>query len=325
MKYLKLQTTNPYWNLAIEEYLFRHADDDVFMLWQNEPTVVIGKNQNVYAEIDMAYIERENIHISRRITGGGAVYHDLGNLNYTFISVSGSARSLDFATFTSPVIEALATLGAEVALSGRNDLEYKGKKFSGNAQYSKNGRVLHHGTLLFDSDLDALSRVLKVDPEKIEAKAIKSTRGRVTNLKPMISGCGSAWELGDIILGYVRERFGASEMPLPTSSEIQELCLRNSSREWLYPQHELVAGWTARKKRRYPFGTVDIHLDMSNDFIRDIRIRGDFFGSSGIEELENRLRGSTFGSLSCTLEDLDVDRYIYGMSLSELIDLIREQ
>ena len=163
--------------------MFSSTNDDVFMLWQNEPTVVIGKNQNAFAEINMDYIKKNNIHIARRITGGGAVYHDLGNVNYTFISNQGETAGIDFAYFTAPIIEALGTLGINAVLSGRNDLMIGDKKFSGNAQHTKANRVLHHGTLLFDSELDILSYALNVDEEKIKAKAIKSARSRVTNLR----------------------------------------------------------------------------------------------------------------------------------------------
>ena len=185
MKFLRLNTTDPYYNLAVEEYLFRHATEDVFMLWQNEPCVVIGKNQNAYAEINMDVARRDGIAVVRRITGGGAVYHDDGNVNYTFIAASGNA-SLDFSRFCAPIIDALCEVGVTAALSGRNDLTVDGKKISGNAQHSANGKTLHHGTLLFDSDLEKLSSVLHVDEEKLRAKSIRSVRSRVINLKTLL-------------------------------------------------------------------------------------------------------------------------------------------
>ena len=186
MKYIRLKTTDPHLNLAVEEYLFRHSGDDIFMLWQNEPTVVVGKNQNVYAEVNTEYAKERGINIVRRITGGGAVYHDLGNLNYTFITSETKAKALDYEYFTRPIIDALATLGVVATLSGRNDLEVDGKKFSGNAQFCADGRILHHGTLLFDTDVNELSAVLRVDKEKLEYKAVKSHKSRVTNLCDII-------------------------------------------------------------------------------------------------------------------------------------------
>ena len=202
MKLLILKSKDPYLNLAIEEYLFRNTTDDIFMLWQNEPTVVIGKNQNVYAEINREYTKEHNIKIARRITGGGAVYHDLGNVNYTFIS-SRNKEGIDFKYFTAPIIDALKAIGVNAELSGRNDITVNCKKISGNAQYSTDTRTLHHGTLLFDSDLSVLSSALNVDEEKIRSKAISSTRSRVINIKDLILENYKTDEFIDIIKNHI--------------------------------------------------------------------------------------------------------------------------
>ena len=186
MKYIRLTTTDPYYNLAVEEYLFRTADDDVFMLWQNGPSVISGKNQNVYAEVDLGYAATHGINVCRRITGGGSVYHDLGNINYTFICPSGDRAALDFEHFTLPIRRALGELGISCKLGGRNDIECEGGKISGNAQHIEGGRILHHGTLLFDTDFDVMSSVLKVDKEKLAYRAIKSCRARVVNLSCLL-------------------------------------------------------------------------------------------------------------------------------------------
>ena len=148
MKFLKLTSTDPYYNLAVEEFLFSHTDEDVFMLWQNSPTVVIGKNQNAYAEVDLCFAEENGIKVARRITGGGAVYHDLGNVNYSYITSTENVSSLDFETPSRAIIAALADMGITAELGGRNDILAGGKKISGNAQHTSNGRILHHGTLL---------------------------------------------------------------------------------------------------------------------------------------------------------------------------------
>ena len=314
MKFLKLDTTDPYHNLAVEEYLFRHAEDDVFMLWQNDKTVVIGKNQNAYAEINREYLDANGVRVARRITGGGAVYHDLGNLNYTFLSVTENGKTLDFATFTAPIIKALEGLGVKATLSGRNDLEVDGKKFSGNAQYASGGRVLHHGTLLFDSDLNALSEALKVDPEKIKAKAIGSTRARVTNLSPLLPTVKGVEEFADLIEGYVMEAFAAERMEAPSCEEIDALCRRNASKEWIFPDKGLVARYSTVKKQRYPFGSVELYLDLSGEQIEDVRIRGDFFGVLPIEELEQHLKGKCLAQIKETLAGVTVEDYIFGMT-----------
>ena len=229
MKFLILKTTNPYVNLATEEYLFNNSDDDVFMLWQNEPSIIIGKNQNAFAEINMDFARENNLNIVRRITGGGAVYHDLGNLNYTFISTKNENNGIDFEHFTLPIIESLKNLGICAKLSGRNDLIVDDKKFSGNAQHTVGNRVLHHGTLLFDTNLDMLSSALNVDEEKLKAKAIKSTRSRVVNLKSIINRDIDVNEFIKIISDFVISKFSPEIISAPNSVEIDSLVKRNVS------------------------------------------------------------------------------------------------
>lgn len=314
MKFLRLRGTDPYYNLAVEEYLFRNSNDDIFMLWQNEPTVVIGKNQNAYAEIKMELAEACGVHIARRITGGGAVYHDLGNVNYTFISSANEKEGIDFEFFTRPMIEALAALGVKAELSGRNDLLSDGRKFSGNAQYSFCGRTLHHGTLLFDSDLDFLTSVLNVDEEKIRSKAIKSTRSRVINIRELIGSVTDADGFMTLLEGVIRERYGAESLVLEDTSKIEELRQRNCSQEWLFPEKSLLSSYSVLKKKRYPFGIVEIYLDMINNDIRDIKIRGDFFGICDVSELEGIIRGARLNTLSEKLCGIELGDYILGMT-----------
>ena len=239
MKLLILDSHDAYLNLAIEEYLFRYSKEDVFMLWQNEPCVVIGKNQNAYAEINLDMLYKNGVKPVRRITGGGAVYHDLGNVNYTFISAKQS-EGIDFAYFTAPIIEALASLGVDAVLSGRNDILVGEKKISGNAQHTSEGRVLHHGTLLFDASLDFLSGVLNVDEEKIKSKAIKSTRSRVTNIRPLLRCDMTVSEFINKISDFVIKKYSPEIMSAPVCEKIAELRARNASREWIFPDSDLL-------------------------------------------------------------------------------------
>ena len=322
MIFLILETKNPYRNLAIEEYLFSHCEDDVFMLWQNEPTVVIGKNQNPYAEINLDFLRDRGIHVARRITGGGAVYHDLGNVNYTFISEKRDTGGLDFARFTLPIIEALASVGVTATLTGRNDLAIDGRKFSGNAQHESGGRVLHHGTLLFNSDLDALSSVLTVDAEKIQSKGVKSTRSRVTNLAPFLP---HGWEVNDfitLIADFVKTTFSPEEKEAPTGALVDALYRKYASQEWIYPTSGIAAAHTLRKKRRYPFGTVELLLDIKGETVREAKIVGDFFGFSDIRELEEALVEARLEDVHERLAAFDIGRYISGMTREELEELI---
>ncbi len=321
MKFLILQTKSPYINLAIEEYLFEKTQDDVFILWQNEHTVVIGKNQNVNCEIDFDFVREKNIHIARRITGGGAVYHDLGNVNYSFISSTGK-EGIDFAYFTKPIIEALKSLGVDARLTGRNDIEVEGKKISGNAQYSRNGRTLHHGTLLFDTDLSVLSSALRVDEEKIKSKAIKSTRSRVTNLKSLIP-IKTVDEFIEYISDFVIKKYSPQVIDAPKNIYIDELEKRNKSEDWLFPKSSYLSGYTVRRKKKYDFGIIDIELSMNGDIISDIKIYGDFFGIKDIVELCEIIKGNNIGLIDKKLENTNLSDYILGMTSDELSELIK--
>ena len=178
------KTTNPYWNLSAEEYLLTKVKEPVFRLWQNENAIIVGRNQNAIAEINTQFVEENNIKVVRRLTGGGAVFHDLGNLNYTFIENKVASENTDqmFQRFTAPVIEALNNIGVKAYLHGRNDLLIDGRKFSGNAICINNNRILQHGTLLFNSSINNLSGALKTRAEKFIGKAVQSNRSRVTNI-----------------------------------------------------------------------------------------------------------------------------------------------
>jgi lipoate-protein ligase A len=321
MKLIVLDTHDPHLNLSIEEHLFRNSTDDIFMLWQNEPTVVIGKNQNVYAEIDTELAAARGIHIARRITGGGAVYHDLGNVNYSFIK-NAAEEGIDFSTYTRPIISALHTLGVDCTLSGRNDLMLGDKKISGNAQFTSNGRTLHHGTILFDSDLTALSDVLRVDEEKIRSKAIRSTVSRVTNIKPALTGLISVDEFIATISEFIQREYNAVITEPPTAHEVSELLLRNRSREWLYPDRSLSAKYNLIRKKKLPSCLLVIELEMTNDTIISAAISGDFFGTRDVSELEEILTGIRITDASKVLSDIDVEKYIFGVTSDAFTEII---
>ena len=186
MYYLESTKTDPSWNLALEQYVF-DVLDGCFMLWQNDNTIVVGKHQNTLEEINTDYVKEHGVTVVRRLSGGGAVYHDLGNLNFTFVAENRFGSEFDFSTFCRPVVDALRSLGVPAEINGRNDMTIEGRKFSGNAQYMKKGRIMHHGTLMYDSDLEAVSRALNVKPDKIESKGLKSVRSRVTNIRPYVT------------------------------------------------------------------------------------------------------------------------------------------
>lgn len=318
MKYIRLHTTDPYLNLAIEEYLFANTREDVFMLWQNRPTVVIGKNQNAYAEVNLPYAEAKGITVSRRITGGGAVYHDLGNVNYTFITSDSRAAALDYAYFTRPIIEALGEMGLECVLSGRNDLLCEGRKFSGNAQYSSGGRILHHGTLLFDSDASVMQEVLKIDREKLEYHGVKSHKSRVVNLRTLLSQ-----DIGteDFIAAIEAHAAADAEVMVPPENEeIEALRARNAGAAWIYSPRRYLTDYTLSRSIKFPFGKVSAEVKLNKTVIEDIVISGDFFSLAPIEELQQALVGADIRALP----PIDPSPYIHGMTFPELQTLLCE-
>ena len=322
MKFLILDSRDPYFNLAVEEYLFLHETDDVFMLWQNENTVVVGKNQNAYAEIKMDVAREKEIKIARRITGGGAVYHDLGNVNYSFISTRRGGSDIDFAYFTAPIIEALESMGIKAELSGRNDLLTDGRKFSGNAQYTQGDRTLHHGTLLFDADLSVLSEVLNVDRSKIESKGIASVRSRVVNLSELLGDDVTVERFIEILTEFVIKKYSPEIIDVPQNDEVERLTRRNASEEWIFPWGKLTSEYTVVRKKRYDFGIVEIYLDMSNEIIKKVTVCGDFFGALDISELERTLSNVALSQIKEQLSSVEVGDYIFGMSADALGSLI---
>lgn len=324
MKFIRLHTTDPYYNLAVEEYLFLNSSDDVFMLWQNDRTVVIGKNQNAYAELDVDYAREQGIRVARRISGGGAVYHDIGNLNYTYISSKKGQGEIDFASFCAPIIDFLRSVGVEAELSGRNDILVGDKKISGNAQHSANGRVLHHGTLLYDSDMSVLSSVLRSDPEKLKAKAIRSVSSRVMNLCSVLPLERGIDELAERIMSELMSKNGGELADIPENTEIDALAARNASDEWLFPERAYLSEYSLTKKKRYPFGSVEITLQMSGERIEKVHISGDFFGNEPISALEELFIGVNRADVSSRFEKVDVERYIFGMTSEELTEFIIE-
>lgn len=321
MKYVRLRSTDPYLNLATEEYLFRHSDDDIFMLWQNRPSVIIGKNQNAYAEVNVESAAERQISVVRRITGGGAVFHDLGNLNYTFITSSDKAESLDFAYFTKPIIDALGSLGLSAELSGRNDILCEGRKISGNAHFSDGRRILHHGTLLFDADLNAMSTVLRSDIDKLRMRAIKSHKGRVANIKELLGGGLTVEDFIAHIEGHLAPSIsGVLSLP-EDDSRLTGLYERNRSDEWIFSHKSFLREYAVSTKMRFDFGTVALELSLNGDRVERAVISGDFFEVRPVSELEALMAGRTLAEI----ERIDPSLFIGGMATADLSLLISHQ
>lgn len=309
----------------MEEYLFNKEDNsNYFLLRQNEPTIVIGKNQNTIEEINSEYVKEKGIHIVRRITGGGAVYHDLGNLNYTFIIKDNRENCYDFKRFTLPIIKALELLGIHPELSGRNDLVIDGKKFSGNAQYINNGKLLHHGTLLFNSKLEELNMALKVSKDKFESKGIKSVRARVTNIKDYLSQCIEISQFKEIILKHMfKENDDLKEGSL-SKNDVQNInrLMDEKYKKWDW-NYGKSPEFNLEKSERFESGNIKVLMNIKAGYIKGIKFYGDFFGNESPEKLENVLLGKrlTEKDIRQALENFNIDEYFKGFTVNHLVKL----
>ncbi len=327
MLYLEPNSHDPAFNTAFEEFAFRKiADrDDVFILWINRPCIVVGKNQNTVEEINQKYCEQNDIKIVRRISGGGAVYHDLNNLNYTIISNEDSGGEFDFNSMSMPVIETLAEMGVKAEFTGRNDLVIDDKKFCGNAQHIKKNRVMHHGCILFDVDLAVLSSALQVSADKIESKGKKSVRSRVTNIKEHLKDKTLTVEdFKALLKSYMNKHYDMMDYQL-TDLELEEVKKikksRNDSWDWVYGENP---EFTIKRSRRLVSGKVEVKILVRQGIIENIKFYGDFFGVRDVDELSEKLKDVKYDSKSVTsvLEKSDISSYFMGISLSDLADVI---
>ncbi|HSV88378.1 MAG TPA: lipoate--protein ligase [Bacteroidales bacterium] len=288
---IKHPNTDARFNLAAEEYVLKNFGDDIFMLWQNHNTIVVGKHQNTLAEINYDYVKELDIRVVRRLSGGGAVYHDLGNLNFTFITNGQEGRLVDFKKFTLPILEVLKNLGIDARFEGRNDLTINGLKFSGNAEHVYKNRVLHHGTLLFSSELGSLSMALKVNPLKYHDKAVKSVRSRVTNIRDHLSDDLTVEEFRDLIMEHIFNVFpNARKYDFsPADIEYIQLLVNEKYDTWQW-NYGYSPKYAFHKMIKTPGGYIEYHLNVEEGTIKDIKIFGDFFSFREISELEEMLR-----------------------------------
>ncbi|MEI7884657.1 MAG: lipoate--protein ligase [Clostridia bacterium] len=320
---------DPHFNLAMEEYFIKHfaTEDDCIILWQNSPVVVIGKNQNTLAEVNYEYCKTHNIQVVRRLSGGGAVYHDLGNLNFTYITANNhDGIGPNFKKFTQPVINALAQLGVVAELSGRNDITIDGKKFSGNAQYYYKDRVLHHGTILYSSDLSMVQNALNVKQSKIEAKGVKSVRSRVTNVLDYLTTKATINEFMQTLMDSLMIEAGADNKPYVLTPEnliaIKKIqTQRYDTWEWNFGRSPK---FNLKQEKRFEQGTVEFYFDVDNGLINACNIFGDFFGKQEISELEAKMAGLEFSEAAVTefFKTINVHDYFGKLTSTELLTCI---
>lgn len=329
MKYIVNKSHNPAYNIALEAYAFRELrdEDELFILWINEPTIVIGKHQNAIEEINKAYTDKHGIHVVRRLSGGGAVYHDLNNLNYTIISNKAEEGAFDFKTFSQPVIESLADLGVTATFTGRNDLEINGKKFCGNAQAYYKGRMMHHGCLLFDVNMTVLGNALQVSKDKIESKGVKSVRARVTNILDELPEKITVQEFSDRLLDKMKELYSDMTEYVLSDEELTEIEKLADEQfgtwDWTYGQSP---DYTIKRSVRYPAGKLISYVKVEKSVVTGIKIYGDFFGIKDVSDIEEELIGLRYEyqDILAKLQTIDTTPYFTNITPQEIAGAIVE-
>lgn len=317
------QSNDAYFNLATEEYLLKEFTDDLFTLWRNEPSIIVGKHQNALAEINVDFVKENHIKVVRRLSGGGTVFHDLGNLNFTFIMNGESNQLVDFHKYTLPILDVLRKLDVDAKFEGRNDLTIDGKKFSGNAEHVYKKRILHHGTLLFSSVMTDLSDALRVDPLKFRDKAVKSVKSRVTNISEHLHQPLDILSFKDLIMSHIMEMYPDAVPYELTSEDLRKI---EHLKETKYSTWEWNFGYSPKYNlQRFVKtggGKIEFDLDVQDGIIQNIKFFGDFFNTKEPEELEELLRGCKHEeqAIKNRLADIKIGDYFTHVGQDEFIE-----
>lgn len=316
--------SNPYFNIATEEYLLKYNMEDYFVLYINSPSIIIGKNQNALSEINIDYVKKNKIPVVRRLSGGGAVYHSLGNLNFSFIINDSKNNLMNFKKFTTPIIEVLKGLSINAENTGRNDLVIEGKKFSGNAQFKSKNRFLHHGTLLFSSDLTEVSRSLNADPMKFEDKSTKSVSARVTNIADYLKEKLTIEEFKELIFKQIitdNPKYHFYELTKNDLEKINEL-IKTKYETWGW-NYGYFPKYNFSNKKKFPGGLIEIYLDVKDGIIANAKIFGDFFSKKDVGIFEKTLINIKHDadSLKNVLTVIKITDYFLNFTESEILSL----
>lgn len=320
-------SNDAYFNIATEEYLLsRFPKEDILLFYINAPSIIVGKFQNTLAEINVDYVQANNIKVVRRLSGGGTVYHDLGNLNFSFHTLVSENDFTDFATFTAPVISLLNKLNVPAKLEGRNDLLVNGKKFSGNAKLVKSGKMIQHGTVLIDSEMMVLVDALKVNPLKFIDKAIKSNRARVTNLIHYLPVNFNTQKFKKLFIEEIKESNKETTRYKLTAADIEAIDRlvqeKYATWEWNYG---FSPAYNFKKANKLAAGFIEVHIDVKKGYIENIKIFGDFFASKPIEELEQLLINVKHDekSIKNKLESIRIQDYFGKVHIDEVVDIFK--
>lgn len=325
MRYLKNLHTDPYYNMAFDEYCLESLpiDEPVFYLWQNRPAVIVGCNQEVNTEVNLEYLKQKGIALVRRVTGGGAVYHDLGNLNYTIVGRSEDLER-DYPEYASIMMKALQSLGVPATLSGRNDILVKGKKVSGFAKRVIRNRLMVHGTLMYRVDVDVLTNVLNPSATKLQSKGIASVRSRVANLCDYLPEVQDIQTFSNRLEEILSGHYADAEYQLTGEqlATIQKLADEKFAQwEWNYGRSPKA---TLTHSARLACGTVEVHLTLAENRIASCRFGGDFLGNLPASDVEKALQGVVFeaDSIRACLSQMEISHYFDGVVADDLVKLM---
>lgn len=323
MKIVINENTSLSFNMAAEEYLMKHFDDDIFMLWRAERSVLIGKNQNALAEINYDYVKENHIDVVRRLSGGGTVFCDLGNTNFAFI-VTDSSSFTDFRKFTQPILEVLTKLGVNAEFSGRNDLTIEGKKFSGNAQYKYKDRLLHHGTLLFCSDIGDLAKSINPPKIKLESKGVSSVKSRVTNIKSHLKDDIDIMTFRTLINNHIHKTVKLASYYEFTKEDIKAIKEIEKNRfttwAWNYGNSPKYNGHQIKK---FSGGVVESYFETKKGYFTGVKFYGDFFSKLDTITIEKAFLSAphTEAGIKEALSSYNLDDYFKNISIDEIITL----
>ena len=330
MRYLLNNSTDPYFNMALDEFCLENLvlDEPYFYLWRNRPSVIIGLNQNAYSEVNLGYLNANGITLARRVTGGGAVYHDLQNLNYTIVgwqtANDTAAPCAWHPAITGPavIVEALRQLGVPAELTGRNDIFVEGRKVSGYARRVSNRQEIIHGTLMYDVDIDTLTQVLDTPESKLNAKGIGSVKSRVANLKDFLPGFKSLDEVQAALQDILASGDYQMELTEDQLAEVRKMADEKfSTWDFIYGRSRQADLFRSAK---LPCGTVEAAISLDRGIITDISFRGDFMFDEPAEGLAAALVGCRFehDALASVLGKTDVSRFFRDTNSSDVLDLI---
>lgn len=328
MLVIKSPTLDAYKNIASEEFLLKNKEEDIFLLYINKPAIIVGKFQNTLAEVNLPYVQKHSIKVVRRLSGGGAVYHDEGNLNFSFHIKNKGEEFSDFEKFTRPIVDFLNSLGVNAKLVGRNDLLIDDKKFSGNAKLIYKDKLVQHGTILINSEMKVIADALKVNPLKFKGKATQSVRARVTNIIDYLPKNTTVDSFTNDLIEYILKLYPNAKKYELTDNEQQEI-------KKLADEKYSTWDWNYGKSPNYNFSNaiktdvayIEFHLDIKNSVIENVKIFGDFFSTKPIAEFEKLIAGKKHEAeaLTQTLSNIELDEYFGKISVQELVECLMAQ